>query len=82
MIVRLIHRDPIDPGLQAAVAAERSDIAEHFQKNLLHDIASVRRIVEQAANQVIHRLLITLDQDFVGFLDALTQRRDESVLLR
>ncbi len=82
MIVRFIHRDTINPGLQAAIAAERSDIAEHFQKNLLHDIGGVRRIVQQPANQAIHRLLIALDQYFVGFFDPLTERRDQRILLR
>ena len=62
MIVSLIDRDAIDPRFQAAIAAKRSDIAEHFQKNLLHDVGSVRRIVHQTANQIIHRLLIAMDQ--------------------
>src|SRR5271154_1564557 len=62
MVVGLIHRNPVDPGLKTTVAPERPYVAKDFQKDLLHYIGGIRRIVKQTADQIVDRLLVALDQ--------------------
>src|SRR6185369_700449 len=42
VIVRFVYRDTVDPRLQAALRAERSDIAEDLQEYFLNDVVGVR----------------------------------------
>src|SRR6185312_8359619 len=44
MIVGFVHRDPINPGTQAALLPERRHATKDFQKNFLYDIRGVRLI--------------------------------------
>src|SRR5579863_8205191 len=36
MVTGLVHRDPVNPGLERAVSPERSDIPENLQEHFLH----------------------------------------------
>ncbi len=60
-VMRLVHRDPVNPGPQAALPAERVDVPEHFQKHFLHNIARVRWIGHQPQRQVKDRCLKAVD---------------------
>src|SRR5260370_15326288 len=82
VIVSFVYRDPVNPGLQTAIAPKVSDVLEDLQKDLLNDVGGIRGIVRQTIDQVVDGLLIALEEYFVGIVRALAQRRDQCVLLR
>ena len=81
LIVRLVYRDAINPGLEAALAAEMADIAKDFEKHFLDGIAGIAGIVQQAERQVVDRLLEARDQRFIAFLFACAQLGDQFFIL-
>ena len=68
LIPGLIHRNPVNPGLQRAVAPERSHVAEDLDKYILHYVGGIRGIVRQAAYQTENGMLIPLDKSLIGVL--------------
>ena len=81
-VVRLVHRDPVDPRAQAAVAAEITHVAEDLEKDFLGDVAGVRLVVEQAVGEVVNRILEPLDELFVRLLVAGLEGGDEAVIFQ
>ena len=67
VIVRLINRDPVDPGAQTALFAETIHTAKNFEEHILNHIARVILVAQQTKNHRIDRLFIALDQLFIGF---------------
>ena len=72
-VMRLIDRNPVDPCFQRALAAEVSNVAEHFEEDFLHHVARLGRVVEQPQGQGINRLLEAQQQILVGPLRARAQ---------
>jgi len=75
--VRLVHRDPVNPGLERALPAEISDIAKYFQKDFLDYIGSFRLIVQEPECQRVDRLLESLQEFFISLFGGLAQGLDE-----
>src|SRR5713101_4292226 len=73
VIISFVYRNPVNPGLQAAITPKVSDVLEDLQKDLLHDVGSIRGIVHQTVDQVVDGLLIALKKYFVGIVRALAQ---------
>jgi hypothetical protein len=73
-VVGFVDRDPVNPGLQAALPSERPNVPEYLQENLLHYVGGFRRVVEQPQCQGIYRLLEPAEQFFVGLSSACAKR--------
>src|ERR1035441_7443802 len=65
-VVRLIHRDAVNPGPQRTLSAKTANIAKYFQENFLNHVAGFGWIVEQARCQRVYRLLEDTGQSLVG----------------
>jgi hypothetical protein len=78
LVSRLIYGDAVDPGLNRAIAAKSRDVPENLQENFLHHIGGVGRIVQQAADDVIDRLLKALNQRFIGSLFAAAEAIEQN----
>ena len=57
LVVSLVDRNPVDPGLETALAPEIIDVPEDLQENFLNHVRGIRRVVQEAQSQIIHRLL-------------------------
>src|SRR5687768_8064388 len=77
VVVRLIHRNAVKPGLQTALSAEGADRSEHLQEDLLYDVGGIAWIVQQTINKVIDGLLKTIDQRLVGGIVASAKTLDQ-----
>src|SRR5690349_9309421 len=80
MVIRLIERNSVDPGLQATVPSERADVAEHLEKHLLHYIGRFGSVVHQSVNQVVYGLLISFNQLFVRLWVSSAKRFDQTLV--
>src|SRR5690349_24947396 len=80
VVIRFIARDAVNPRLQAAIAAEGTDIPKHFQKHFLYYIGGIARIIQEAVDETIHWLLVPVDQRFVRALGSLSQRMQQTVV--
>ena len=63
----LVDSDAINPGLERAVAPEVVDVAEFFDENLLGNVRSIVRAVEQPVDKAEYGLFVLLDEFGVGF---------------
>src|SRR5262249_7386259 len=77
-IVSLVHRDPVNPGLQGALPAEAPDITEHFEEDFLNHVAGFGRVIEQAQGKRINRLLEALDQLLICLIGAFAESLHEA----
>ena len=80
-VVGFIYSDPVDPGAQAAIAAEAADVAKNFQKNFLSNITGVRPIVEEAIGEIVNGALKALNQLFISVLISSLETGDQAMVL-
>ena len=52
-----MHRDPVNPGLQAGLPVKMLHAAKHFQEDFLRGIGRVRRIGDDAIHQAVDWLV-------------------------
>ena len=72
-----MHRDPVNPGLQAGLAVKVLHSAKHFQEDFLRGVGRVRRIGHDAVHQAVDRLVEFADEPGVGVFRAGLQFRDD-----
>ena len=72
-----MHRDAVDPGLQAALPVEVTDPPEHFQEHFLKHVCGVRVVFHNVRDQVENSILIQLQQVAEGLLRARLQLLNE-----
>src|ERR1019366_9951014 len=72
-VMGLIHRNPVDPGFQRALAAESTHIPEDLEEHFLYDVAGLALIVQQAQRECVHGLLEADQQLFIGPFGTLAQ---------
>jgi hypothetical protein len=80
VIVSFVESYTIDPRFQAAIAPKGTDVAEDLEKNFLDNIRAFRWVVHQAVDEIVDRLLKSIDQDFVGLLLAGPQSLNEQLV--
>jgi hypothetical protein len=81
MVVRLVDRDPIDPGLQGTTAAKVADVPKDLKKNLLDNVAGIARVAHQARDQRVNRLLEAEDKRLVRVFAAQAQVSYQGIFL-
>src|SRR5437773_9857408 len=65
-----MHRNAVDPGLQAGLAVEVFHSSEDLQEDFLCGIGGISRIGDDAVYQAVNRLVKLADQPGVGVLGA------------
>ena len=68
-----MHRDAVNPGLQAGLAVKMLHPPKHLQENFLRGIGRVRRVGHDAINQAVDRLVKFGDKPGVGVFRARLQ---------
>ena len=68
-----MHRNPVNPGLQAGLAVKMLHAAKHFQEDFLGSVGRVRRIGDDAIHQAVDRLVKFGDEPGVGVFRARLQ---------
>src|SRR6202521_2390899 len=80
-IGRLVQRDAVYPGLKAGLAVEMFHPAEHFQKHILRSVRRIRRIVHDAIDESINRLVKLADEPGIGLFRTRLQFSDDGGFL-
>ena len=65
-----MHRNAVDPGLQAGLAVEVFHSSEDLQEDFLCGIGGISRIGDDPVYQAVNRLVKLADQPGVGVLGA------------
>src|SRR5207244_12029285 len=81
LVVRFVHGDAVDPGLEAALAPEMTDVAEDLEEHFLDNVAGVAGLVQQQESEVINRLLEAREQRLIGRFFAGAQTADQVFIL-
>ena len=68
-----MHRDTVNPGLQAGLAVKMVHAAKHFQKDFLRGIGRVGGIGDDAIHKAVDRLVEFSDEPGVGVFRASLQ---------
>ena len=80
-IGRFVQRDAVNPCLQARLAVEMFHPAEHFQKHILRSVRRIGRIIHDAINKPVDRLVKLADQPGVGLFRTRLQFSDDGRFL-
>ncbi len=76
-----MQRDAVNPGLQAGLAVEMFHPAEHFQKHILRSVRGIGRIIHDAIDESVDRLMKLADQPGVGLFRTRLQFGDDGGFL-
>jgi hypothetical protein len=66
LIVGFVYRDAVDPGLEAALIAEVTDVPVNLKEDLLDSVRGVGGIVQQPEGQIVDRLVEASYELLVG----------------
>src|SRR5690606_19930924 len=66
MVDREVHGDPVDPGVEARLEAERVQAAVRLDERLLGHVAGVLPVAEHAVDHGVDPALVLLDEPAVG----------------
>ena len=80
MIVRFVHRDPVDPGTQATLLAERTNVSKDLQEHILYYVGGIALVIQKPKNHSKDGLLKAGNQLFIGFFDAGTKSAQDSCI--